>query len=161
MTILPRTPDLVSQRAAMQKLSFLVGSWSGHARLLRTSGEFVELHQTEEARYKLNGLVLLVEGIGRATSSGEPLLQAIGFISYDDETGAYRMRAFNEGRFLETQLALLPERKGMTWGFALGDIRTRSVLRINENGAWTELAEITIGSQPPKTLLDLIVYPQP
>ena len=42
-------------------------------------------------------------------------------------------------------------------GFALGQIATKSVLRINESGEWTELAEIKIGSEPPKTLLELTV----
>ena len=70
------------------------------------------------------------------------------------------MRAFNDGRFLETEVRLLEEGEGMTWGFVPGDIRTNSVLRINENGERTELAEITIGSEPPKKLLELTVRPQ-
>jgi hypothetical protein len=36
-----------------------------------------------------------------------------------DESGTYRLRVFNDGRFLETQIKLLEEDKGMTWGFAL------------------------------------------
>jgi hypothetical protein len=48
----------------------------------------------------------------------------------------------------------------MTWGFALGEIKTKSVLRINERGEWTEFAEIFIGSQSPKKLLELTVRPQ-
>lgn len=156
---LPRTPDLAAQRAAMSKLGFLVGKWAGEARLLRGPAEFVELLQTEEAHYKLDGLILVIEGVGRTQSAGQPLLQAFGIISYDDETALYRMRAFNDGRFLETEVKLLEEAKGMTWGFALGEISTHSVLRINDHGEWTELAEITIGSQPPKELLELTVRP--
>jgi hypothetical protein len=34
------------------------------------------------------------------------------------------------------------------------------VLRMNEKGDWTELAEITIGSQPPRILMELRVSPQ-
>jgi hypothetical protein len=30
-------------------------------------------------------------------------------------------------------------------------------MRINASGEWTELAEIRIGSKPPKTLLELAV----
>lgn len=30
-----RTPDLEAQRAAMKKLSFLIGKWSGEARVLQ------------------------------------------------------------------------------------------------------------------------------
>ena len=157
MAQLPRVPDLEAQREAMKKLDFLVGKWAGEARLLRGPGERVELLQTEEALYKLEGLIVVIEGVGRTKSGGHPLLQAFGIISYDDESGTYRLRAFNDGRFLETQMKLLEGGQGMTWGFALGEIRTHSVMRINERGEWTEIAEITIGSQLPKTLLELTV----
>ncbi|HKV03809.1 MAG TPA: hypothetical protein VJO53_01750 [Candidatus Acidoferrales bacterium] len=155
----PRVPDLEAQRAAMKKLGFLAGKWLGEARLLRGPGESVELVQTEEVQCKLDGLILVIEGIGR-TKSGQPVLRALGIISYDDEDGTYRMRAFNDGRFLESQIKLLREGEGMTWGFAFGEFRTSSVLRMNERGEWTELAEITIGSNPPKKLLELTVRPQ-
>jgi hypothetical protein len=160
MTQLPRVPDLQEQREAMKKLDFLVGKWAGEARLLRGPTESVDLFQTEEAQYRLDGLILVIEGVGRTKSGGQPLLQAFGIISYDDESGTYRLRAFNDGRFLETQMKLLEAGKGMTWGFALGEIRTNSVLRINEHGEWTELAEISIGSQAPKKLLELTVRPE-
>jgi hypothetical protein len=160
MSQLPRVPDLEAQREAMKKLAFLIGKWSGEARLLRGPNESVELVQTEEAQYKLDGLILTIEGVGRTKPGGQPLLQAFGIVSYDDESGTYRFRAFNDGRFLETEIKLLENSKGMTWGFALGDIKTNSVLKINEQGEWTESAEISIGSQPPKKLLELTVRPQ-
>jgi hypothetical protein len=160
MAQIPRNPDLEAQRLAMKKLDFLVGSWLGEARVAHAAGENTELMQTEEAKYKLDGLILVIEGVGRAQSSGAPMLQAFGIISYDDETQTYRMRAFNDGRFLETKIRLLKEGKGMTWGFVLGEIKTKSVMRINENGDWTELHEITIGSQPPRKLMEVAVRRQ-
>ena len=160
MVQLPRVPDLEAQREAIKKLDFIVGKWAGEARLLRGPIESVELLQTEEAQYKLDGLIMVIEGIGRAKSTNQPLLQAFGIISYDDESGTYRLRAFNDGRFLETQMRLLEEGKGMTWGFDMGEVRTNSVLRINEHGEWTEFAEISIGSQPPKKLFELTACPQ-
>jgi len=144
----------------MQKLAFLVGKWSGDAQLLRSATEFAELIQTEEAQYKLDGLILTIEGHGKTVSGGQTLLQAFGIISYDDDSGMYSMRAFNDGRFLETEVKLLEQGKGMTWGFTLGEIKTKSVLRINERGEWTEVAEIFIGSQPPKRLPQLMVRPK-
>ena len=160
MAQLPRVPNLETQREAMRKLAFLAGKWVGEARLLRGPTELVELLQTEEAQYKLDGLILVIEGVGRTKSGGQPLLQAFGIISYNDESGTYHLRAFNDGRFLETQMKLLEGGKGMTWGFALGEIKTNSVLRINERDEWTEFADISIGSQPPKKLLELTVRPQ-
>jgi len=48
----------------MEKLAFLVGKWTGEARLLR-AGEWVDLLQSEDAQYKLDGLILIIEGVGR------------------------------------------------------------------------------------------------
>jgi hypothetical protein len=160
MAELPRTPDIGAQRAAMKKLGFLVGKWVGEARLLRGPVEPVVLVQTEEAQFKVDGLVLEIEGIGRTKLDNKPVLQALGIISFDDETSTYHMRAFNDGRFLETDVKLLEGGKSLTWGFALGSIRTSSVLRINEKGEWTELAEITIDSQPGRKLMELTVKRQ-
>ena len=157
MTQPPRTPDLSVQRTAMQKLAFLLGKWSGEARVLRGPSQWLDLHQTEEAQYKLDGLLLTIEGIGRSKSDNKPLLQALGIISFDDETSTYRMRAFNDGRFLESEVKLLDEPNAITWGFTLGPYKTNSILRINDHGEWTELAELLIGSDPPKKLLELTV----
>ena len=66
----PRRPDVDEQRAAMKKLGFLVGEWSGEASVLRGPGQFVELAQTESAQFKLDGLVLMIEGVGRAKADG-------------------------------------------------------------------------------------------
>ena len=84
----------------------------------------------------------------------------LGIISYDDERATYQMRAFNDGRFLQTDVKLLAEAKGMTWGLSLGEIKTSSILRMNEQGEWTEFHEITIGSQPSKKLMEVRVRRQ-
>jgi hypothetical protein len=155
-----RVPDIKVQRAAMQRLGFLVGKWAGEAHVLRAPGEFLELIQTEEAQYKLDGLLIEIEGVGRKKSGGELALQALGIISYDDQSSTYWMRAFNDGRFLETEVKLLAEGSALTWGFSIGEIRTNSVLQINEKGEWTEHHEITIGSQAPKKLMEVTVRRQ-
>src|SRR5260370_1049910 len=103
----PRALNLEAQRAAMKKLDFLIGKWTGEARVLRGPSELVEMIQTEEAQFKLDGLVLLIEGVGRTKSDGKPALQALGMITYDDVSETYPYRAFNDGRFLETELKLV------------------------------------------------------
>jgi hypothetical protein len=150
-------PNVEDQRAAMKQLSFLKGQWSGQARMQRGKGEPLELAQTENAQYKLDGLVLIIEGTGRTMSDGKAALQALAIISYDDEAKAYRMRAYNDGRYLETQVKLAESGKGLTWGFTIGQIKTSSILAINDKGEWTEAGEITIGAQPPRKFLELTV----
>jgi hypothetical protein len=153
-------PNIEAQRAAMKRLDFMVGSWSGEVSIFRGSGDPVSLMQTEDAQYKLDGLILLIEGVGRTKAEGKSVLQALGVASFDDESGTYRMRAFNDGRFLETEVKLLDDGKGITWGFALGQIRTSSIMRITEKGDWTELTEITIGTNPPKKYMEVAVSRQ-
>ena len=154
-----QTPNIEAQRTAMKKLSFLIGEWSGEASLTRGPGIVVELSQTEVAEFKLDGLVLMVEGIGRTKSDGRVALQALGLITFDDATGTYRGRGYNDGRWLEGEVKLLDDGKSLSWGFALGEISTKSVMRINEKGEWTELSELTIGARPPQKLMELVVRP--
>ena len=156
---IPRAPDVEAQRAAMKKLAFLNGRWSGEARLYRGS-EPVELVQTEDAQYKVDGLVLTIEGIGRRKKDNSNVLHAFGVISYDDAGGVYRMRAYNDGRWLETEIQIVEEGRAIKWGFATGPVRTSSILRINEGGEWTEHTDLTLGSGPARTLMELAVKPQ-
>jgi hypothetical protein len=156
----PQSPDVNAQRAAMKKLGFLVGRWSGEARILHGQGPAAELIQTEEAQYKLDGAILTIEGAGRSKADGKLALQALGIISYDDQASVYRMRAYNDGRWLETEIQLTEDGSGLTWGFAFGEIRTNSILRINSKGEWTESTELTIGSQPPRKFMELTVRRQ-
>jgi len=141
----------------MKKLAFLVGKWSGEASALRGPGQFVDLAQTEEARFKLDGLVLMIEGVGRRKPDGELALQALGLVSFDDASRTYHMRAYNDGRWLETDLRLADDGQSISWGFTFGEIKTHSVLRLNEKGEWTEHAELAIGGRPPQKLMDLRV----
>src|SRR5438552_14598288 len=111
------THNLEAQRAAMKKLAFLIGKWLGEASVLRAPNQFADLSQTEEAEFRLGGLILIIEGVGRMKSHGTPVLQALGLISFDDVSGKYQMRAFNDGRWLETEVKLLDEPSAISWGF--------------------------------------------
>ena len=154
----PRAPDVEAQRAAMKKLSFLVGNWSGEGWMLRSATEKVEFHQTERAAYQLDGLLLTIEGVGHNQADGQPVLQALGILSYDDAAGSYHFRAFNDGRWLETDVQLLAAGQGISWAFTVGQYRTSAVLRINEKGEWTEQHEITVASQPPRRFMEITVH---
>jgi len=150
-------PDVNVQREAMKKLAFLLGQWSGEGRMLRPPSEWIDFTQTEHVEYKLDGALLVIEGVGRAKADGRPMLQAYGIVSYDDASGKYHMRAFNDGRWLETETDLLDHGKGLMWGFTIGDIRTKSAMRLTDAGEWTETHEIAIGRQPPKKFMELTV----
>src|SRR5262249_18622373 len=135
------------------------GKWSGEASIARGPGQVVEVSQTEEAQFELDGLLLTIEGVGRAKPDGKTVLQALGVISFDDESGKYMMRAFNDGRWLESEVKLEDGGNAITWGFKLGEMATKSTLRLNDKGEWTEYAELMIGDRPPVKLMELTVRP--
>lgn len=153
----PRMPDIAAQHAAMKKLGFLVGNWSGEGWMLRSASEKIEFRQTEHAAYHLDGVLLIVEGVGRESTTGKPVLQALGILSYDDARSTYHFRAFNDGRWLETDVQLLNDGQGMSWDFTVGQYQTHNVLRMNDKGEWTEEHEISIGGQPPRKFMELAV----
>ena len=155
----PQNPDVSAQRAAMQKLGFLVGTWSGHTRIWRGADNSVELSQTENVTYKLGGLILMIEGIGINNIEHKTNLQALGLISFDDAAGVYRMRAFNDGRWLDSTVELNESRKQLHWGFTLAQTKTSSTLQVDANGNWTETHEISLNSQPFRKFMEVSVAP--
>ena len=76
--------------------------------------------------------MLTIEVARRTKSDGSLVLEAFAVISYDDENASYWMRAFNNGRYLETDRDLAGDDKGATG--ALGWDRSR---RLRYYGATT------------------------
>ena len=44
------------------------------------------------------------------------------------------LQAYNDGRYLESEIKLSENGQGIRWGFRLGEIKTSSLLRINAEG---------------------------
>ena len=141
----PRGPDVAAQKAAMKKLEFLVGKWAGDASVRMPAER--KLRQSEVVEYRLDGLVMLVEGTGRDPGSGEVLFNALATISFDDVAKVYRIRAHSGGRYVETELKV--DGSAFEWGFTAGPAKIRNVMRLGEGGEWVEYTEVTGGERPP------------
>src|ERR1700687_6193938 len=88
---------------------------------------------------------------------GKLALQALGLISFDDESGTYHMRAFNDGRWLETEVKLADGGNAITSGFTFGEMRTNYPLPLNERSEGIDPANLTMGTRPPQKLMNLTV----
>lgn len=142
----PAGPNVAAQKEAMKKLEFLVGRWTGEASVRTPSGE-KKLRQTEVVDYRLDGLLILVEGTGRDAATGEVVFHALATITFDDAAKVYRFRAHNGGRYLDTELRV--EGKGFEWGYAGGPAKVRNIMKLGEGGEWVEYTEVTMGDRAP------------
>jgi hypothetical protein len=149
-------PNTEAQREAMKKLSFLVGTWNGPATAHLPAGP-LQVTQTEEVQYKLGGLVLLVEGTGRLPD-GTIRFNALATISYDENSKQYRVRAHNDGRFVDAELKLTA--KGFQWGYQAGPAKVNFTMTLTDKGQWQEIGEYVVGNQPPQKSIELLVSKQ-
>jgi hypothetical protein len=149
-----QAPPTDAQRQAMQKLAFLAGRWSGPITVVRGPGEPLHLTQSEEVQYKLDGLVMLVEGKSTA-GDGKVQFNALATISYDDAAKTYRFRAYHEGRYIDTELTV--DADGFSWGFEAGPAHVRNTMRLTAKGEWQESTEVSMGSEPPKHAVDMLL----
>jgi hypothetical protein len=146
LVCLAQAPSVEAQKEAMKKISFLTGKWSGDATVQRGPGGPLKIRQSEDIQYRLDGLVMVIEGTGRDADSGKVLFQAFAVVSYDDAKKQYRIRAYNEGRQVETQLEV--SGRGFAWGFASGPATIKNTMRLNEKDEWDESTTVKMGDRP-------------
>jgi hypothetical protein len=144
------------QRDAMRKLSFLAGSWSGPVTVVR-GPQPLHLTQTEQVEYKLDGLVLLIEGKS-TDSDGKSSFAALATVSYDEATHAYHIRAYNGGHYIDTELTVLPD--GFSWGFKAGPADIVNTMHLTAKGEWSEQTVATMGTNPPMHAVDMLLVKQ-
>ena len=118
---------------------------------MRPTGEPLKLTQTEDIQFKLGGLVLLVEGTGR-NPDGQTVYRALATIAYDDAANQYRFRAYNDGRYLESDLVVSDN--GFAWGFTSGTVKVNNTMKLAD-GEWGETTEVTMGSSPPRRTVEI------
>jgi hypothetical protein len=146
------------QRQAMQKLAFLIGHWSGPVTIIRGPGEPLKLTQTENIQFKLDGLVLLVEGQS-TDKDGKVSFSALATISFDETTHAYRIRAYHDGHYVDTEL--VPAAGGFSWSFDSGPAHVANTMHLTDKNEWSETTDVTFGANPPMHSVDMLLAHQP
>jgi hypothetical protein len=152
----PGQAGVDAQREAMHKLSFLAGNWSGPVTIVRGLTP-VHLTQTEQVEYKLDGLVLLIEGKS-TDSDGKSAFKALATVSYDETAHAYHFRAYNGGHYIDTELKVLPD--GFSWEYKAGPANVLNTMHLTAKGEWSEVTEATVGTNPPTHAVDMLLVKQ-
>jgi hypothetical protein len=142
-------PPGEANREAMKKLDYLAGKWKGEATTSLGPKETKTITQTEDVQFKLNGTVLLVEGVGRGKLPGKDeegvLFNALGVMSYDAQAKKYKVKAYRmEGQSVDADLTLTE--KGFVWGFKEPQrgVEVRYTMNLTAKGEWHEVGEYTL-----------------
>jgi hypothetical protein len=150
----PASSSLDAQREAMRKLSFLAGRWSRPVTIVRGPGEPIHLVQTEDVEYKLDGLVVLVQGKSTG-ADGEVMFSALATIAYDDASHTYRFRAYNDGHYVDTELSA--PANGFSWDFMAGPAHIANTMHLTAKGEWDEVTDVTVGANPPHRSMNMLL----
>lgn len=105
-------------REQMNALSFLSGKWRGDARIVQQGGVVVNVTQEETIEYKLDGLVLQVEGVGRnKTEPANISFHALAYINYNAGNNSYEMKSYlKDGKQTDAFFKVV-ETNRYDWGF--------------------------------------------
>ena len=131
----------------MSKLNFLVGQWRGEGWILMGRNERRTFRQNETVQSKVDGTVLMIDGLGKGIKAGETaesvIHNAFAVISYNKDAKTFRWQAFRgDGTSFDVQPTITD--KTIVWGFTdarAGEIRF--TIKINEKGQWFEIGELS------------------
>lgn len=145
-----------------ERLAFLVGRWEGEGWIERAPGQRHAFTQSERVERRLDGHVLVIEGVGWATvERGAPdrvTHRAFGILAHDPERDGYRMYAWrvdgDRVRFVDADAEVVED--GLDWGFATPQgAAFRYRLRHTTAGEWYETGEISLDGATWRPFLEM------
>jgi hypothetical protein len=133
-------PKEVQQRE-MKKLDWLMGRWTGAGWILMGPQGRHEFTQTEKIEAKLDGLVLVIEGLGKAKEDGSAVHEALAFVSYDHRAKTFRWHAITSEGQIDTEAKVGTDT--VEWSLQIPQRgRMRYTITRNEKGEWFEIGEM-------------------
>ncbi len=137
-------PDGAAHRAAIEKLAFMVGRWTGEAWMERGPNR-VQTRMVETVERKLGGVVLQVEGVGTLASadadSSRTVHHAFAVVSFAPQSGTYTLRSYiATGQYGDFELTLVPG--GVRWQREVPGGRIRNTALISGD-TWHEVGEFS------------------
>ena len=129
----------------MRKLDFLVGEWKGEAVVQMGPGEPQRIVQTERVQSKMNGELLLIEGLGKRKLAdgalGDVVHDAMAMLHWDAARKTYRFATYVAGRGgSDTTLDVTGPNQAV-WGLDTPRGKMRYTISLTEKGEWLEIGE--------------------
>jgi hypothetical protein len=123
----------------LKLLAYWAGVWKGEASIRRGPGEPIKVNQQEPIEYRLEGTILLVEGIGRSPEDGSTTFNALAIINFDETSNQFKMKSYlREGRSTDAWFKVIEDNK-FEWGFDVPSGKIKySITMDTVKGTWNE-----------------------
>lgn len=127
----------------MKKLDPMLGNWSGTGWISMGPGTPERFTVNESIEKKVDGLALVVNGLGKDSTGTKTVHNALGVISWDTEKNHYLFDTYlADGR--STRATATFENGKLVWGFPVeGQGHIRYTLDFSVNAKWKESGEFS------------------
>ena len=141
-------PSADVHKEKMKQFAFWEGQWRGEGSTQMGPGPAKNSTVDETLQFKLDGTVMLIEGIGKAidvqTNQSQVVHHAMAILSYDPATGQYKFHTYlKDGRSTPAQLKVIENNK-YEWGFDVPNGKVKYIITIDpEKKTWYEIGEFS------------------
>lgn len=141
-------PSAELYKEKMSVFNFWEGQWHGEGSMQMGPGPAKKSTVDETLQFKLDGTVMLIEGIGKAidpqTNQSQVVHHAMAILSYDPATGQYKFHTYlKDGRSTPAVLKVLEENK-YEWGFDVPNGKVKYLITIDTSKkTWHEEGEFS------------------
>lgn len=138
----------MGDKEKMEVFADWIGHWKGESTIQMGPGEPHKSTVDERIEFKLNGMVLMMQGVGKtadtATQKESIVHQALGILSYDQQSSEYKFRTWlGDGRATEAWFKNLTDNK-YQWGFETPRGQVRYNISLDpEKKTWYENGEFS------------------
>ncbi len=114
----------------------ITGHWQGSGWSRMPDGQQVEFNQTENIYTKLDGKILVINGLGTDQTTNEKVFGAFGVVNYDSNQNKLFMNAYtHNGRHTLANFEVTPE--GFSWWFDTGNGTVKYKAKLTSD-TWVE-----------------------
>ena len=142
LTFAQQSFDSTTKKRAMSRLSMLAGTWEGSGWASAPDGSRQEFVQSEIIEEKLDGIALLVHGLGKSKESGEIIHNALAIITYNETDSLYSFQShLSTGQ--STTAEGYFEDESFIWRFEVPGGQVKYTLRVTEDSKWNETGQFS------------------
>ena len=141
-------PSEMVAKEKLKKFESWAGHWQGEGYMQMGPGPAKKSSVDEHLEFKLDGTILLIEGIGKAVDEQTPnpkvVHHAMAILSFDQTTNEYKLNSYlKDGRSTQAWLTIVDDGK-YQWGFDVPNGKIKYSITVDAaKKTWNEVGEFS------------------